>query len=283
MLLFLWGEDDKLLVGGGVHSHLYAMTDENASKSFRHFVGMTGNAKIEVVSEKRVKLDAQHTAFGQEGTMALDGGEEGSWCLDVAEDYRFAEHGTHLGATDIESVHMLCQPGQGYVGLGGGKTVSQTCSVGIQQQVVASAHFLYVLYFLLGVEHAQFSRHGDVDHAWQYHVGICLVGQKGRHVPVYPLCCEFASFGGNYQNLMSVGLNGTRFVHVNMCRFCGNDTFTSQQEGVDDGLVCLRSAYQEEDVGLGATNGLSYLLLGTCRVWVGTIAGGLVVVFRYQA
>ena len=117
-ILFLWGEDDKLLVGGGIHSHLYAMTDENASKSFRHFVGMTGNAKIEVVREKRVKLDAQHTAFGQEGTMALDGGEEGSWCLDVAEDNRFAEHGPNLGATDIEGVHMLCQPGQGYVGLG---------------------------------------------------------------------------------------------------------------------------------------------------------------------
>ena len=114
-------------------------------------------------------------------------------------------------------------------------------------------------------------------------MGICLVGQKGRHVLVYPLGCEFASFGGYYQNLMTVGLNGTRLVHVDMCRFCGNDTFATKKEGIDDGLVCLRSAYQEEDVGLGATYSLSYLLLGTCRVWVGTIAGGLVVVFRYQA
>ena len=100
---------------------------------------------------------------------------------------------------------------------------------------------------------------------------------------VYTFGGELAAFGRDDQNLVSVGFDGTRLVHVDVCRFCRYYTFASQKQGINDRLVTLCSTYQEKDVGLGTSYGLTYLLLGTCCVWIGTITRSLVVVFRYQA
>ena len=114
-------------------------------------------------------------------------------------------------------------------------------------------------------------------------MGICLVGKEGRHVLVYSLGREFATLGGDYQYLVSVGFYGTGFVHVDVGRFSSNDTFASEEQGIDYSLVCLCASDEEEYFSLGHAYGLAYPCLCALGVWVGTVSRGLYVVLRYKA
>ena len=83
-------KQDKLLVCRGIAIHLITLADEGVTQSHRLIDGMKGNLEVQVVGHQRVKLDAQQTALGHQGTMLLDDGKEMGRCIVVREDNRLA-------------------------------------------------------------------------------------------------------------------------------------------------------------------------------------------------
>ena len=82
---------------------------------------------------------------------------------------------------------------------------------------------------------------------------------------------------------MTAELDGASLVDGNMTCLDGHHSLIALQQGVDDGGVGLRAAYQEENVGIGTTCSLSYLLLSRLAERVLAIAAHLLHVGLCQA
>lgn len=85
---------------------------EDAADAGSHSDGMARYLEIELIRKQRVKLDAEHSALGKQGSMTLHVGEEVFRCLHAREYHSFSHHGTHLGSTDIECITMFARNGK---------------------------------------------------------------------------------------------------------------------------------------------------------------------------
>ena len=65
MVELLLGEDHELLVGGGSDGKWYVVRNEYFLETFSHADGVMAHTEIEIIGEKGVKLQAEHSAFSQ--------------------------------------------------------------------------------------------------------------------------------------------------------------------------------------------------------------------------
>ena len=88
--------------------------------------------------------------------MLLDKRHEVLRHVAMREHHRFAEHGTHLGATDVEHVRDACDVFKRHVVAGCGQCVAESCAVDEQWHVVLRADLADRLEFGERVERAIF-------------------------------------------------------------------------------------------------------------------------------
>ena len=88
--------------------------------------------------------------------MLLDKRHEVLRHVAMREHHRFAEHGTHLGATDVEHVRDACDVFKRHVVAGCGQRVAESCAVDEQWHVVLRADLADRLEFGERVERAIF-------------------------------------------------------------------------------------------------------------------------------
>ena len=104
-------DDDKLLVGWGIHIELKTLAYEDILHPHGHLDSMLRKLHIQVVCEQSVKLQADQGTLGDDGSVLLLDGEEMLMRLTVGEDDGFAAKGTNLRTTDVEDVTVTSQIG----------------------------------------------------------------------------------------------------------------------------------------------------------------------------
>ena len=158
------------------------------------------------------------------------------------------------------------------------QAISQSGTIYKEAQLIFLASRVELGKFFFRIYHAQFSRQGDIDHAWLNHVRMGLVAQEGFHVISQVCCLQLAVSRRDGQHFVSEGFHRSRFMHLNMPSLHTNNSFASQEEGVDDCGVGLCATNQEKHISLFITNRLAYLFLGRFAVWVESISRCLVII-----
>lgn len=69
----------KLLIGWRIVGNGDTMLFEDAADAGSHSDGMARYLEIELIRKQRIKLDAEHSALGKQGSMTLHVGEEFMW------------------------------------------------------------------------------------------------------------------------------------------------------------------------------------------------------------
>ena len=185
------------------------MLGEDPSQCLGHVDRMSRDAKVEVVREERVKLQAQDTTLGEQCTVSLDDGEDVFGCARVGIDQGFAQQRSHLRASYVEGVAMVCKKRQVDIVAFRHQPVAEPCPIDIESQSVLLAYSIDVGQFLARIECAKFRWKCDIDHARLYHVWVGLVGEKLAHVVVDLRGSHLASsYTRKYQYLVSESLYG---------------------------------------------------------------------------
>ena len=94
---------------------------------------------------------------------------------------------------------------------------------------------------------------------------------------------DLAVIAGQRQHLVTRGLDGTRFVHIDVGRLSTQHAFVAGQQGINDGSIGLRTAHQELDGSLRLAASLANQVLGTGRIVITTISGCLLQIGFHQA
>ena len=160
---------------------------------------------------------------------------------------------------------MACEPRKRDVALIGHESVSQSCSIDEELEVVLSADVSYATDFLCLVDGSVFGGEGDIHHSWLSQMVATLIVLELLHEGLEVVGTHLPIVIGKGDDAMSAGLYGTCLVHVDVGGIGGDNSLTRGQHGVDDGGIGLRSTSKEEDVGVGCLAGESDLLFGTLR------------------
>ena len=124
-----------------------------------HIDGMLRNLKIQIVSKQRVKLDAKHSAFGEQSSVAFHDSEEIFGSLHSCEHHSLTNHCSNLCTTNIEHIAMLGEEWQVVVACLRHQSVAQSCSVDKQTQIIFPACGVQILKLSPCVYHSKLSRH----------------------------------------------------------------------------------------------------------------------------
>ncbi len=130
---------------------------------------------VQIVGEQRVELHAQQPSLGEQSSMLLDERHKVLRHVAVREHHRFTEHGTHLGAADVEHVRDTRDVFKRHVVAGCGQRVAKSCAVDEQWHVVLRADLADRLEFVERVERAVFGGLRNVDASGEYHMCIVAV------------------------------------------------------------------------------------------------------------
>ena len=142
------------------------------------------------------------------------------------------------------------------------QAISQSSTIYEEAQLIFLASGVEVGKFLLSIDHTQFSRQGDIDHTWLNHVRMGLVTQEGFHVISQVCCLQLAVSRRDSQHFVTEGFHRPRLMHLDMSCLYTNDSFASQEEGVDDCGIGLCATNQEIYISLFIANRLAYFFLG---------------------
>lgn len=77
------------------------------------------------------------------------------------------------------------------------------------------------------------------------------------------------------EDLMAAVLDGSTFVHVDVCRLGSHHSLMTSQEGIDDRCIGLRPAYKKLHQGIWCLARLTYEFLSLGTIVVSTIAHGV--------
>lgn len=149
-------ERDEDLVGRRVESERIAAFHEHIANAVGSIVGAPGDSAVQVVGEQRVELHAQQPALGEQSSMLLDERHEVLRHVAVREHHGFTEHGSDLGAADIEYVRDARDVFKRHVVAGCGQRVAESCAVDEQWHVVLRADLADRFEFVERVERAVF-------------------------------------------------------------------------------------------------------------------------------
>lgn len=180
--------------------------------------------------------------------MLLDERHEVFRHIAVREHHGLTEHGSDLGAADIEYVRDTRDVFKRHVVAGCGQRVAKSCAVDEQRHVVLRADLADRLKFGERVERAVFGGLRNVDASGEHHVRVVAVRVERGAVLVEFGRIDFAVMVGERQHLVSGEFDGARLMHVHMACACRDYAGILRCDGVDDGLVGLRATYQEENL-----------------------------------
>ena len=225
-----------------------------------HLDGVAGDLEIQVVGEQRVELNAQQPALGHAAAPLLHNKAEILFQIFVHDDNGFAEQGAHLGATDVEHIAQPRDLWQRHVALLCHQAIAQPCAVNEQRQAVPAAGVIQRRQLRLGIQRASLSGVGDVHHTGLDDVLRGLIVSVPLHIVLHLLRSDLAVGGGQGDDLMARGLDGTGLMAVDVTADGGNHALPGPQDGGDDGGVGLGAAHQKMHVGLrGLAGGLDLL------------------------
>ena len=119
-------EDYKLLVGGTIHQHGYALGGKCFLDAHSLPDGVACDGHIQVVAEQLEELDAQQSALGKHAALLLDVIAEMLVAINgIGEYHSLAEQGSHLGAANVEHVAQACNLLQCDVAAFGSESLAQ--------------------------------------------------------------------------------------------------------------------------------------------------------------
>ena len=136
---------------------------------------MTGDVEIEIVGEERSELNAQKSAFRQQGSVLFHQRCE-VLQQSLTSYHTFAKQRSDFGATDVEHITKRRQLRQGDVGSITGQTITQTSSVNEQRDVGILANVVQTLQLGFRIDGSVFGWETNVKHPGSYHVFVGLVG-----------------------------------------------------------------------------------------------------------
>ena len=80
---------------------------------------------------------------------------------------------------------------------------------------------------------------------------------------------------GKNEDLMAAVLDGSTFVHVDVCRLGSHHSLVTSQEGIDDRSIGLRPTHKKLHQGIWCLASLTNEFLSLGTIVVGTIAYGV--------
>lgn len=231
------------------------MCSEGGAQPVRSRDSILPDVQVEVVGEQRVKLQAEQAAFGQQGAVLLDNGEEMRHATTLREDDGLAEQGTAFRAADVECIGQCREVGEhGVVGRAG-ECVGQPRTVHVEGQLVALADVVDGREFGPRIQRAVLRRLRDVDQTGDDHVLAVAVVQVFLAVDGEVRRIDFAKMVWQRQHLVPAKLDGSRLVYADVPAAGRDDTLVGVQQGVNDSRVRLRAANQEMHLRLRAVAG----------------------------
>ena len=208
--------------------------------------------------------------------MLLDDRHEMLWHVAVREHHGLAEHRAHLGAADIEHVARRADVLDRHVVAGGGQRVAETRAVDEQRHVVLRADLADRLELGQRVQRAVFGGLRNVHAAGEHHMRVVAVRVERGAVFVEFIRVDFAVMVGEREHFVAGEFDSARLMHVHMSGGGRHHARIRWGDGVDDDLVGLSAADEEEDFGVRACAGLADFGFGAFADVVGAVAGILV-------
>ena len=215
--------------------------------------------------------------------MLLDDVEEVARSVVTREYHGLTTEGSHLGTSNVEHVAVAGQPGEVEVAAVGHEAVAETGTVDEERHVVLLAEVVEPFYFSRRIDSAELGWEGDVDDTGYDHVLIDGVGIEARVEVLQVVGTQFPVVRWQDDDFVPTGLDGSRLVYVDMSAVDGDDTLVARQDAIDDGSICLSTAYEEVDVGIGALTCLAYFLTRRLTPLVEAIRLTLLIVALYEA
>ena len=122
------------------------------------------------------------------------------------------------------------------------ESIAESGTIHEERQVVFMAHGLDVEEFGGRVESAIFRREGDIDHAWEYDVLVCIVGIEAHEQVAEVGSRDFAFVLRQRDDLVPAKFDGSTLVRGDMCCFGSHHTLIRLKDGVDDSGVGLSAS-----------------------------------------
>ena len=262
--------DRELLVGGGGDRELIAQRLEAVPQTESHVIGVTADVEVEIVLQQRLELYAQQPALGQHTAPLLDVPAEVG--AGDRQHHGLAKQRAVLGAADGEHIRQRRQIRQCQIAFRGGEGGAKTGAVQEQQQAVLIAAVPQSGQLRLGVDGADLSGIGNVDHLRGDHVlRAVMTGQNGLHHSGSHLAVR----GGLHADLVAGGFDGAGLVAVDVAGVGGDHRLIGGQQRRDDRQVGLGAADQEVNVCLGSGADRPDQVTGLLTDGVHAVAAGL--------